>query len=441
MNKKVSLGVALALTLLAVALTATVSVMLSMRIFDAKVSSVKSRGAMYDKLDELDTIVRNNYPGEIDDDVLFDSVAQGYIRGVGDPYAVYLNADELAARAARDNGSITSIGVDTVKDSSTGYLMVTKVYKESAADVAGIVVGDSIIKVDDEQISGLTYEEGSSKLLGEEGESISVTYEHDSGEITRELDFTTYELESVYWLRADNVSYIRFTRDFNDTTVGQFREALNNVSPSKDKGLVIDLRNIGGGINLKYTADMLDMLLPLGPIINGQYGENDVRVLYNSDPSCIEIPIVVLVNEGTSGYAELMAAVIRDYPNNFIVGTQTMGVGTHRVLYQMTDGTGILMSTCKLMTPKSVTYDVNGVMPDFQIEMDYSAISSNTTPDSMVDLHYKRALDIFDSLLRDSGIDPSSLPEQESEVAEEPAEETEEGAESTEETEETDTES
>ena len=193
------------MTLLAVALTATVSVMLSMRIFDAKVSSVKSRGAMYDKLDEMDTIVRNNYPGDIDDDILFDSVADGYIHGIADPYAVYLNADELAERAARDVGSITSIGVDTVKDGSTGYLMVTKVYKESAADVAGIVVGDSIIKINDEQVSGLTYEEGSSKLLGEEGESISVTYEHDTSEITRDLDFTTYELESVYWLRTDNV--------------------------------------------------------------------------------------------------------------------------------------------------------------------------------------------------------------------------------------------
>ncbi len=433
MNKKISLGVALALTLLAVALTATVSVMLSMRIFDAKVSSVKSRGAMYDKLDEMDTIVRNNYPGDIDDDILFDSVADGYIHGIADPYAVYLNADELAERAARDVGSITSIGVDTVKDGSTGYLMVTKVYKESAADVAGIVVGDAIIKINDEQVSGLTYEEGSSKLLGEEGESISVTYEHDTSEITRDLDFTTYELESVYWLRTDNVSYIRFTRDFNDTTVGQFRRALENVSVSKDKGLVIDLRNIGGGININYTADMLDMLLPLGPIIKGQYGENDIRVLFNSDPSCIELPITVLVNGGTSGYAELMAAVIRDYPGNFIVGEQTMGVGMHRLLYQMTDGTGILMSVCKLTTPKSVTFDVNGVMPDYQIELDYAVISS-TTPDMMIDLQYKRALDIFDSMLRDSGIDPASITESEPEsVPEEGAEETEEGAESEEE--------
>ena len=105
----------------------------------------------------------------------------------------------------------------------------------------------------------------------------------------------------------------------------------------------------------------------------------------------------------------------------------------HRLLYQMTDGTGILMSVCKLTTPKGVTFDINGVMPDYQIELDYAVISS-TTPDMMIDLQYKRALDIFDSMLRDSGIDPASITESEPEsVPEEGAEETEEGAESEEE--------
>ena len=407
--------------------------MVSMRLFDQKVSSVKSRGAMYDKLDEMDTIVRNNFPSEIDDDTLFDSVAKGYISGIQDPYAEYLNADQIALRNEQDNGSITSVGVDTVKDATTGYLLVTKVYRDSAADVAGIVEGDSIIKINDVQVSGITYEEASNMLLGEEGEAISITYAHETTEKTIDLDFTTYELEALYYLRVDDVSYIRFTRDFNNATVSQFRKALDNVSISTDKGLVIDLRNIGGGTNLKYTADMLDLLLPSGSLIIGQFGENNSKVLYNSDPSFIDLPIVVLINKNTNGYSELMAAVIRDYAGNYAVGEQTSGIGMNRVLYQMSDGTGIVMSSSKLTTPKGTTYDINGVMPDYPVEMDFAAGTAHIQPDRMMDIQYKKALDIFDMLYKEKYPDgpPEPVQSEESEVTEGEGEELAEGAEET----------
>ncbi|MGI5889041.1 MAG: S41 family peptidase [Oscillospiraceae bacterium] len=398
MNKKVSLGVAIAVALLAVALAVTLTLIVSMRLFDQKVSSFKSRGALYDKLDEIDTIVRGNYYGEIDDDTLYKNVAQGYMNGIDDSDSIYLSAEDLAARNALDEGSVTSIGVDGVKDEATGYLKVTKVYDGTAASTAGIVEGDFIIRLGDTELSPLTYEEMEAALQGNEGDTVTVTYSHDTSEATVDMDFTTYELESVSYYNVDGLSYIGFTRDFNDTTVSQFLAALKNVDEAQDRGLVIDLRNVDGGIKIDYAERILDELLPAGEIIGGNYKNGEYRTIYTSDEDYVNLPIVVLVNENTTGFAELIAAVLQDADNVDVVGMTTSGNGRYQTVYQLTDGSAVLLSVCEFTTGSGKTFDETGVVPDFIVEPGDTQIVTGTSPDADTDPQFRKAEDVIRSL-------------------------------------------
>ncbi len=399
MNKKISVGVAAALIFLAMAITASVSVIASMNLFDSKVISVKSSASMYDKLYEMNSVVAANFYYETDPSAIRDAVGDGYIEGLGDPDTTYLTAAEIEQRRKQAEGMAVSIGVEVVKDSISGYFVVTKVYDGSSANEAGMLEQDVIIDVGGNNISSMDEASARALLEGEEGSRVTVTYTRNTEEHEVELTRSSIEMDSVIYSEEDDHFYIRI-KSFCDTTANQFQRALEQMEKAGSPGLVLDLRGLFGGYDPQVAADILDQLLPAGTTVSAQYRDGSTKVLYTSDAECIDKPIVVLVDSGTTGYSELVAAVLADSANCSVVGSTTAGKGSMQTLYQLTDGSGLDLTVAMLLAPESGSYHGAGVKPDYEVEPGEGFELSNDLPDYLTDAQYKRAVDVISSLNR-----------------------------------------
>ena len=147
MSKKISIGVALTVMLIAMAATFSVTMAISMNMFNNTVSSVKNKERQYNKLSEIDRFVRSNEYFSINEDTLNDTIAAGYMLGISDKYARYYSAKAYAEKISVESGKLMGIGVDVVNDSSSGYGRIIRVYDNSPAAEIGMQVGGFLTAV------------------------------------------------------------------------------------------------------------------------------------------------------------------------------------------------------------------------------------------------------------------------------------------------------
>ncbi len=393
MNKKISVGVAVSLILIAIAITFTATVIYAMRSFDSKVSSAQERASMFDKLSEIDKVVRVNLLNPIDDTVLSDALAEGYMAGLGDNGAHYLTADEITARNNAGLGTLVTTGVEVASDAS-GYLLVTDVLPDSSAAAQGLAVGDIILSVDGADLLPLEFEDAAALLAGSDGSDCTVVYMREGEETEVVLTRTTLMRPSVESDVRDGFYYIHIAA-LSDTTASQFETAIKEaVANSAVSGIIVDIRGLDGGASLEPIANMLDILLPTGTLISGTFSGGVTKVLYTSNESSVELPVAVLVNGETRGYSEAFAAVMGDSQSCIIVGETTAGEGTLKQLYPLNDGSGVEFTVAVLNAPSSGAYDGVGVMPDYEVAVpdDFAATAS---PSELTDPQYARALEVL----------------------------------------------
>lgn len=177
MSKKVSLGVAATVTLIAMAVTFSMTMTVSMNMFNNTVSSVKNKERMYNKLSEVDRYVRANEYFDINDDTLNDTIASGYMLGISDRYARYYSAKAYSERVGLANGRLMGIGVAVVKDPSSGYARIIRVYDNTPATNVGLEVGGFITAIGDTSTRSMSDAAAmTSALLGEEGSTVNIKY-------------------------------------------------------------------------------------------------------------------------------------------------------------------------------------------------------------------------------------------------------------------------
>ncbi|WP_419170940.1 S41 family peptidase, partial [Negativibacillus massiliensis] len=194
MNKKISLGLALALMFVITAVTFSITMIFSRQMFSTTVTNVSQREAMYDKLSEIDSYVRKNYYGTIDETTLNDYISMGYIAGLSDQYATYYSASQYAELQQENAGKLVGIGIRATR-SESGFIQVTEVYPDSPAAEANIKAGDLIVKVNDIDVTADTYNDAISEIGGKAGTKLSLTVRSDNkdreiSEITRRVVVT-----------------------------------------------------------------------------------------------------------------------------------------------------------------------------------------------------------------------------------------------------------
>lgn len=367
MSKKISLGVAATIAIVAMAVTFSLTMVVSMKMFNTTVSSVKNKERQYNKLSEIDRFVRAGEYFTIDEDTLNDRLAAGYMNGINDKYAVYYTAKEYSEKQSVEKGTLTGIGVAVVNDASSGYARIIRLYDNSPAAEAGMQVGGFITAINDESTRNITSTARlTSKLLGEEGTTTTITYlTPDRQEQQLNLVHSNYKTPSIYTRQmvADTCGYIRIDA-FTSGTASEFKAAVDDLLQQGANSLVFDLRdNTGENLNAALVA--ADYCVPSGEIAKQQDRDGNVTVLRMSDETEINVPIVCLVNGSTAGSAELFANALRKMAGATLVGTQTAGKGVVLSDAQsFSDGSAAYITVGLLLDNEDQTWNEEGLRPD-----------------------------------------------------------------------------
>lgn len=367
MSKKISLGVAATFAIIAMAVTFSLTMVVSMKMFNTTVSSVKNKERQYNKLSEIDRFVRAGEYFTIDEDTLNDRLAAGYMNGINDKYAVYYTAKEYSEKQSVEKGTLTGIGVAVVNDTSSGYARIIRLYDNSPAAEAGMQVGGFITAINDESTRNITSTARlTSKLLGEEGTTTTITYlTPDRQEQQLNLVHSNYKTPSIYTRQmvADTCGYIRIDA-FTSGTASEFKAAVDELLQQGANSLVFDLRdNTGENLNAALVA--ADYCVPSGEIAKQQDRDGNVTVLRMSDETKINVPIVCLVNGSTAGSAELFANALRKMAGATLVGTKTAGKGVVLSDAQsFSDGSAAYITVGLLLDNEDQTWNEEGLRPD-----------------------------------------------------------------------------
>lgn len=367
MSKKVSLGVAATVTLIAMAVTFSMTMTVSMNMFNNTVSSVKNKERMYNKLSEVDRYVRANEYFDINDDTLNDTIASGYMLGISDRYARYYSAKAYSERVGLANGRLMGIGVSVVKDPSSGYARIIRVYDNTPATNVGLEVGGFITAIGDTSTRSMSDAAAmTSALLGEEGSTVNIKYltplrEEQSFEIIH-ANYTTPSISTVR-LMDNGVGYLRVD-SFTSGTAVEFRNAVNSLTNQGATSLIFDLRD-NSGENLNAALVATDYCVPSGLIAQSQDKGGNVTDLRMSDENEITLPMVCLVNGSTASGAELFANALHKMAGATIVGSTTAGKGVLLSDPQsLSDGSAVVITVGILLDNEGKNWNGTGLTPD-----------------------------------------------------------------------------
>ena len=367
MSKKVSLGEAATVTLIAMAVTFSMTMTVSMNMFNNTVSSVKNKERMYNKLSEVDRYVRANEYFDINDDTLNDTIASGYMLGISDRYARYYSAKAYSERVGLANGRLMGIGVAVVKDPSSGYARIIRVYDNTPATNVGLEVGGFITAIGDTSTRSMSDTAAmTSALLGEEGSTVSIKYltplrEEQSFEIIH-ANYTSPSISTVR-LMDNGVGYLRID-SFTSGTAVEFRNAVNSLTNQGATSLIFDLRD-NSGENLNAALVATDYCVPSGLIAQSQDKGGNVTDLRMSDENEITLPMVCLVNGSTAAGAELFANALRKMAGATIVGSTTAGKGVLLSDPQsLSDGSAVVITVGILLDNEGKNWNGTGLTPD-----------------------------------------------------------------------------
>lgn len=384
MNKKISLGLAISLMAIASAVTFILTSFFSLQNFNEKVVDVNEKAKKYNSLQLLDTFIRNNYYGEINESDLNSSILKGYVDGLGDPYSRYLSEEEYIDEQSENAGEVIGLGLTLVEDES-GYIRIEQVLENSPAAEVEIMAGDVIIHIDDSDVIEIGFDEAIETLKGSAGTSVKLTVRRNG--VDTDYDFTrrSIEVTTVTGNLIDGyIGYIRID-GFKENTSEQFLEILQRLTSNGAKALVFDLRNNPGGL-VTSLEECLDPLLPEGKIATAEYKDGRSETLIYSDSSELNIPMAVIVNNETASSAELFAASLRDFGKAKLIGEQTYGKGVIQTTTEFENGGAVVLTVAEYKTIKSECYDGVGLSPDYPIQNE----------DPNVDLQLEKALEIID---------------------------------------------
>ena len=370
MSKKISLGVAATIAIIAMAVTFSLTMVVSMKMFNTTVSSVKNKERQYNKLSEIDRFVRAEEFFTIDEDTLNDKLAAGY----------------MSEKQAIEKGTLTGIGVAVVNDASSGYARIIRVYNNSPASEAGLQVGGFITAIGEESTKNIgSTARLTSRLLGEEGTTTVITYlTPDRQEQQLSLVHSNYKTPTISTsqLTAGTCGYLRIDA-FTTGTASEFKTAVDNLLQQGATCLVFDLRD-NAGENLNAGLVAADYCVPSGEIAKQQDKDGNVTVLRMSDENEINVPMVCLVNGATSSSAELFANALRKMGGATIVGTKTAGMGVVLSDVQsFSDGSAAYITSGLLLDNEDQSWNNEGLKPD--IDATLSVDEQNSYYDYTID--------------------------------------------------------
>ncbi len=322
----------------------------------------------------------------IEDEKLVQGAIRGMLASLGDPHTSYMDPQDYSTATTTFEGEEEYEGIGAWVDISADYLTIITPFPDSPAENAGLQPGDKVLAIDGEDMTGLDGELVRQKVLGPAGTTITMTILRD-GLSPFDVDVTRASvlvpsIES--YMRDDNIAYIRLFI-FGDKTDEELREALDRLLSQDPIGLILDLRYNGGG-GVDTAVAVASEFIEDGVIFHEVYGDGN-RDTHEASGKGIayDIPMVVLVNEGSASASEIVSGALQDYNRAPLVGTKTFGKGSVQYWIPLSDNKGAVRVTiASWITPKERTIHQLGLEPDYSIiGVSQSAIDEGFDLDSL----------------------------------------------------------
>ena len=310
-------------------------------------------------------LVEDKFVGEYDETAAVDTALEALVDGLGDRWSYYLTEEEYQAQNQRRTNQYVGIGVTITYEREDG-LLIREVTAGGPAEEAGLLAGEVITAVDGTSLAGEARYDGASLIQGEEGTAVSLeVLGTDGASRTVEVKRASVETDPVTsQMLEGNVGYVALA-NFYDNSAARLEEAVNELVDQGAEALIFDMRNNGGGY-LNQLTDMLDFLLPEGPIFitRDKAGHEEIT---NSDASCVDLPMVVLVNADTYSAAEFFAAELQEWGVAKIVGEPTSGKGYSQQTFALPHGGAVAISTASYYTGSGTSLIGTGLTLDEEV--------------------------------------------------------------------------
>ena len=323
------------------------------------------------KINTVRSVLESKYISEIDEEALINGAIKGYVNAAGDIYTEYFTKEEMEDFSAEIEGNYVGIGVYMIQNTENNTIMVLYPIKGSPAEEVGLKTGDIIKKVNGVTCTGEDFDTISTKIKGKEGTKVTLEIQRKDKILTFEIErrkIDLYPIESE--VLDNNIGYINIT-SFDSDCANDFKTVYNNLAKSNIKGLIIDLRNNGGGI-VSEALEIADYILDKNCIMLitvNKEGKEEIEK--STKKPIVNVPVVVLVNENTASASEILAAALKENGKATIVGEKTYGKGVIQELLELQDGSGIKVTTEEYYTPKRNKINGIGITPDVEI---YSSV-------------------------------------------------------------------
>ena len=376
MNRKIPLSACFVLVLLAAIFTYQMTYISTEQAFAKKAESILLTPSDNPKLSEAMSYVESMYVKDIDKEYLGDATLLGYILGLRDKHSSYYTKDQYAELNNSMNGNITGIGIRVFTNAYTNAMTVYEVMADTPADKAGIQKGDVIDSVNGKPYSELNFDGAYDELLGPEGNSVNVTVLRDGNTLSFDIIRKAFENKTVSYKLCETDQTIGYVKihDFFANTAEQFKSAVEELLEQGAKSFIFDVRNNGGG-RLDAIEEILDYLLPQGPIIR-MIDKNDRTEIKYSNKSELSVPMVVLANSESASASELFTSALMDYDKATFIGEKTYGKGTVQNIYPLSDGSAIRISVAYYLPPYSPSFDEIGIQPDIEVKLSEESIKN-----------------------------------------------------------------
>ncbi len=345
-------------------------------------SRTNSAAAATEQFREVRSILKSSFDGELNDEKQAEGALRGFVASLGDPYTVYLDAEEAKELSDDLAGQLSGIGVEV--GLKNDRLTVISPIDETPAAKAGIRSGDVIAVIDGQNSAELSLDEAVKKIRGEKGTKVVLTIVRE-GEDPKELAITRDQIQvsSVkYEVKDGGVGYIRVRR-FGDDTDTAIRNAAADFAKQGVRKIVLDLRDNPGGY-LNSAVSVTSEFLANGVVVEerGRHMEPK-QLVANPGGNLTDAKLVILINEGSASASEITAGALKDHGRAVLVGEKTYGKGSVQEVKALSNGAQLKVTVANWFTPNGVNISKEGIKPD--IEVKYSKEDSDAGRDSQLE--------------------------------------------------------
>ncbi len=330
-------------------------------------NSSLSRNLDFSSTEEVYDILKKKFDGKLEVSALEDGLKKGLVDAAGDPYTTYFTPKEAAAFDEDLNGTFSGIGAELGK--RDGKLVIIAPIAGSPAEKVGLRPNDQIVTINGEETANLSVDEAVTKIRGEIGTKVKLGLVRDGEPKEVEITRAQVNVPSVESsILPGNIGYLKITR-FSDDTAELARKAAQDFKAKNVNGVILDLRNNGGGL-LSSSVDVSGLWLNEKVVVQERRGDKVISSLKTGNNAVLGgVPTVVLVNGGSASASEIVAGALHDHGAVKLMGEKTFGKGSVQEVIDLSNGGKLKVTVARWFTPNGKNIDKEGIKPDVEVKL------------------------------------------------------------------------